>query len=47
MTCKCGHEEREHLLVAGELSCMANRINELDDDEEPCLCSSLDKKHDN
>jgi len=38
MKCKCGHDKREHLLTAGELCCMANRSNELDDDEIPCVC---------
>jgi len=39
MMCKCGHEKYQHWRVlSGEMPCVANRINELDDEEEPCLC---------
>jgi len=37
--CKCGHTKAQHWRVlSGEMPCVANRVNELDEDEEPCLC---------
>jgi len=46
MLCKCGHTKAQHWFVkgTGELSCMANRLNELDDDEMPCTCFNFSSK---
>ena len=43
--CKCGHTKAQHWYVlSGEMPCVANRLNELDEDEEPCLCFDFSSK---
>jgi len=45
MMCKCGHTKGQHWMVfSGEMPCVANRVNELDEDEEPCLCINFTSK---
>ena len=43
--CKCGHRKGQHWLVfGGEMPCVANRLNELDEDEDPCRCFNFSSK---